>query len=480
MTETTYLDVSVVRVQPYLARTAQLRLRRGASTMIVEATENQRWAEPQSRGLAPGWTLNPEAGDLSGVVALQWTGTEPPDVNVAARVVAHALRDALPQAHLRAVERQGPSYAQAYSAPDRVILDSPPPAPEIVLAARCDWCNSAPALANPVRDERSGRDRHVCDDCRRRKKAAGSTTGHDSRQPATEARLLSCLTDITGETRWRCPDDFAELAASTDSPGNHVATVFADGNRVGAFLDEAATQNVRKDQIVSAIDEASSRAVARAAMHTLPRKDGLVPCTVHVLGGDDILVSVPADSGWSFTADLPARFSDELQRQTEGNDGAWGEVSTMPTISVGLVFHHHSAPFADVVHLAEQQLKAAKRAVEGREASVAFLDLTADGMAVPHDRPASTLTELQDLSADLRSIAALPQSARQVYLQRCDEGTDHVRQQVTDNDRTVPGHRAIADRIAGLDADDVPGRVRTLVDMARWWPPRASRTADLQ
>lgn len=481
MTGTTYLDVSVVRVQTYLARTAQLRLRRGASTMIVQATANERWEDGGAAGPPAGWTPNPEAGDLSGVVALRWHGPGDPgetDVESAARAVASELRRLLPQAHLRAVVRTGPSYAEAYSAPSRPVLDSPPPAPEVVLAARCDWCNAAPALAESVRDERAGRDRHVCDDCRLRKQVAGNTAGREKgREPATEARFLSCVAAVSGTGEWRCPDDFAELARSSGPTANHVATVFADGNRVGAFLTQAAQGQVPKDEIVEAIDTASARAVARAALAALPHDDGYVPCIVHVLGGDDILVSVPAASGWRFTTQLLRLFSDELEQQTSSHE-EWKAVSSRPTISAGVVFHQHTAPFADVVHLAEKRLQAAKRAVQGAKPSAAFLDLTADGMAVPEGRRPHGLDRLDELSSDLGDIAALPQSARHVYRQRCDDGAAAVKQQVLDNDRSVPGHAAVDRRIAGLDDEQVPVLVGTLMDLARWWPPRTTDPED--
>ena len=88
----------------------------------------------------------------------------------------------------------------------------------------------------------------------------------------------------------------------------------------------------------------------------------------------------------------------------------------LPSLSAGLVFHHASAPFADVVLKAGEQLRAAKRATRGEAPSVAFLDLTADGGSAPTSRIPLRIGDLAAEAATLRKIATVSRSHRETLL----------------------------------------------------------------
>ena len=162
-------------------------------------------------------------------------------------------------------------------------------------------------------------------------------------------------------------------------------------------------------------------------------------------------------------------------------------------MSAGLVFHHQSSPFSDVVRLAKDQLDEAKQATQGKAASVAFLDLTADGGQAPACRTALTLAELSKNADQLAAVALIPHSHLQmlVTLHRLSVGDASVAGH--DGRGETPaqtlarrvadlGYRPLLDAIAGpgaggeevrkeLESPAKRDELRRLLDVARWWPP---------
>ena len=183
-----YLDVAAVRIQSWLARSADLKRRRGASVLLTVATEQAVW-ETQ---LPAGTEWNDEAGDLDGVVSLrvadEVSAQEAKQVlDGAAREVVRKLRAEMPHCAFQAVTGSGTSYAGAYgqmAAARRrgmFVVDAPAPPPELVVAKPCDACRQAPAEhagagVDVGRD--TGRRRDLCGECLRRQQYSGGTRGY--------------------------------------------------------------------------------------------------------------------------------------------------------------------------------------------------------------------------------------------------------------------------------------------------------------
>lgn len=197
---------------------------------------------------------------------------------------------------------------------------------------------------------------------------------------------------------------------------------------------------------------------------------------VNLAGGDDLLVSVPAADAWLFTKTLITSFTAILADKA----ASWPKQAreSIPTLSAGLVFHGSKTPFSDVVRLAEVQLHKAK-ATTRASASVAFLDMTADGGAPPKGREPITLSELNKQAGRLQQIADLPSSRRHTLLDllRDNEDIKGFSKRLTDfeDNRPLweiaagPGVDALAvhDRLS-TDQDAV-GQVRRALDIARHW-----------
>ena len=215
-------------------------------------------------------------------------------------------------------------------------------------------------------------------------------------------------------------DTFADMAEAgahdRDDKATQIALIYADGNRVGAFLSRAAEARGGPDkaQLAPLLDQAALGALARAV---IDRFSGWTrpPVIVNLAGGDDLLVSVPAADAWLFTKTLVGSFTSILAEKASG----WPRAArdNVPTLAAGMVFHHASTPFSDVVRLAGRQLDVAKARTRG-SAAVAFLDMTADGNTPPPGRLPVTLRELDKQATWLTQAAALPASRRQTLLER--------------------------------------------------------------
>jgi len=497
-----YLDVSAVRIQDWLTRTPDLKFRRGASVLLTEATARDAWDE-----LPPGMRWNDEAGEVDGVVALVVADSVAEAdaggcIEAAARAVALRMRATMPYCPVQAVTGSGDSYAAAYEGMEqarrdgRFLVDSPPTPAEVILAKPCDQCRSAAAVRPGITIIASEPKQALCLDCHARFEAAGGTSGDLLRRsPLPERRMKEALSAAGMQVKG-FPDNFKAMAAAgqqdQDDTASQLALIYADGNKVGAFLNGAAKAARRggrlaKAEIVPALDQATLGTLADAIIDRFkdwPRP----PVLANLAGGDDLLVSVPAADAWMFVRTLLESFGRHIDVATRGWPGPVRD--QLPSLSAGLVFHHLTAPFSDVVRIAEDQLVAAKRARRGAEPTVAFLDLTADGGHQPPGREPLTLADLTANTGLLEQIEQIPKSRREtlVALHRqavetsADGGADaetpgeEFIRRVTDLDNK-PLWEAVAGPGAGPDdarkaLTERPGALndlRRLLDVARYW-----------
>ena len=487
--------------------------------MLSGATGRDTW---QGK-LPPGTEWNEEAGDLAGVVSLLAASRSEPEacaaLEAAARTVAADLRRALPHCPIRGYIGFGPSYAAAYHEIDRArrmgaaVVDAPAAPAEVILAALCENCGQAAAVRQDPDDD--GNLRRVCGECagRRHRDAAGRTTGSGVAVPKAEAVLHDALVKL-GHAGPRFPDNSKELAAAAvhETGGAHtqVALIYADGNRVGAFLAKAATAastlgRPEKEEIVTAIGDATLAALA-ATVQELFGGRGVLPIIPHMADGDDMMVSVAAPDAWPFARRLLSEFTTQLAARTAD----WpAEVGGRPTLSAGVLFHHHTHPFSDAVQLAKGRLAAAKESVEGRVSTVDFLDLTADGDTSPNRR-AMTLPDLDSRVPLLDRTARIPAAQRATLLGLCREVSEpdeldgaQEEQHSAAGRRPETAAEALARRLVELDAtpllqaiglgpsasveqarERLAGRrsaerdeLRALLDLARWWPVPTAQAA---
>ena len=295
-----------------------------------------------------------------------------------------------------------------------------------------------------------------------------------------KAALAEAGMSVTG-----FPDGFEELAKAgrhdPDDAATQLALIYADGNQVGAFLSAAVHQaRIPKAEIVPVIDRATLAALAdaigdRFAGWSRPA------VLANLAGGDDLLVSVPAIDAWMFVRTLLGSFGEHVDQAARH----WPEPvrKKVPSLAAGMVFHHRTAAFSDVLRMADDLLREAKAATCGSAPAVAFLDLTADGGGKPAGREPVSLAYLTEQADRLEAIAAIPNSRRETLLTLLRQGSapEFIRR-LTDLDNSplwqvVAGpHPDAASTRAVLSAQPHKvGELRRVLDIARYWrtTPRA-------
>lgn len=561
-----FVDIAAVRIQTWLARSAKVRYRRGASFRLADLTDPQHVATL----LPPGGPVvaNTAAGSLSGVASVCFPADglseeQAREMAMTAAIrVASALRDAFPALPLRAVWGSGPSYVQAYAGDMRLrppLLDLPAQVEEGIAARPCGMCRSARAVHPKVSFVADEEGVDLCVDCHSRVMAsdappAGFTSvGSGKSLPKAQLRLEKDLQTDGIESVF--PKDFAKLASwlgRTDGDAaTHLCTLFADGNRIGVLMKAIADQlssaspkpgdppALTRAEAVAQLTAATRRAVAEAALAAVAaveakatdqKPDDLtasrkrkVPALIHIADGDDVLMTVPAAAGWTAATTLATAFEREIG-DLAARAGIDGTTLGSVSISMGMVFHHATHPFADVVGAAEEQLKTAKRQFLGGCSAVAFLDYTADGESsvgtVEADagraRRAISLDELRNWSKAFAAAADVEASQRSNLLQLLRETTA-----VAHGTHSPPSHAAETPRVAlarriktlarsevlalvgGSDGGPIRGETSTAqrtrvqralldddasardelrfrLDIVRWWPPAtaAPHTSD--
>ncbi|MGH8934101.1 MAG: Cas10/Cmr2 second palm domain-containing protein [Egibacteraceae bacterium] len=388
-----YLDVAAVRIQSYLAHTPALWGRRGASAMLAGATSDERVQET-----VPGVEVNRAAGSADGTIHLVVpAGRDPADL--ALRLFT-PLREQVPGAEFHAVWGEGPSYVEARrdvinpKLADGKVLASLPPVNEFPVVRWCYHCGVDPATRTVRLPE--GRE-PACRDCKRRRQAS---LFRNRTKPGftSEEALLAALGRTSENDR---VEDFGELAALGHEWRNHLATIYIDGNAMGEFFRRL--EGVDKDTVSRRVTEIAREALVAAAEQVDRRGRGEpVPVIPHLVGGDDVLVSVTAELAWPFVAVYLRHFAAEASALVDG---------VALTASAAVVFAHASHPFARCVEAADRLLSEAKRRDGGRSATVLWVDVTAEGEHPPGRRP-WTLGELDARAADVDLLASREKSFR--------------------------------------------------------------------
>jgi hypothetical protein len=500
---TVYLDVGAVRIQGYLSRTRHLWGRRGASDVLSSIGDpdgelSEMLVAARERSGLDVQLNDREAPRIDGVVSVILHAPEgdpsEPATLAAASALAGGMAARLPGLQLTARAGDGTSYIEAHARMQSrpALLEWLPVQYEYPPSLRCEECGQDAAVES-VYFEKDRTTIKACSDCAARKRGP-------SRQPAVVTRRSSDVGTFTIEARLveavhgQASDDFNKLAALGKRHTNHVATIVADGNSLGALF-EAARACLRQaptdqDNLIALsklVHDVTWEALV-AATRTVQDAGGpdagrRLPVVPHILGGDDLLVTVTAEHAWTFVRALLRGFATGTASQEKLAAQAKSLGVRAPTLSAGMVISNSHLPFGQQVSLAESLLKQAKTAVQGDGDgySVAWLDTTCDGLNPVADRRPVRLGDLDARADALTRLAGLAPSARQGLSVEID--TDEARlaqQRLSSRIRRMDA--ADAARVRGfLDAHEsglderpwkAPECVRVLRDglsIARWW-----------
>lgn len=477
---TVYLCAYATRIQTWLARTPELKLLRGGShalSAITSAGEVGPWLR-----FAPalaGFSVCRDAGDVDGVVVLE--GSSVRAALDAAPVLLRHLHGTLPGLPWAAWVHESDNYLISYAAADRgdptvkrwsVLATSS----EVSLGKSCASCRQEHAHGSLTHPDASGPEGP---DCRAKRSWAGKE-GPWREVPGQAPSDFDALARIGGLAGSPEPTPTSHAVGRRDSR-NHLATIVADGNQIGSLFSRLAQAGASlaelRSQAVRILDEATHTAVsdaARAASHPQAEVKVVSP---HFVGGDDVLVSVPAAVAWQFASTLAARFEEEfrakltptLMRQDLPPAELLDDLAGI-SLGIGMVFAHAKHPFADAQELAHRAMASAKSDGRGRSSVIGWMDLTAGDTYDPHlIRASDAAAELADAGL-APSTFRLPASARQqlAMLVRDSVGPDGAPSQgFLDEKLSTWGKRT--GLAPGASAVDLPA----VLSRARWWPGSA-------
>jgi hypothetical protein len=158
----------------------------------------------------------------------------------------------------------------------------------------------------------------------------------------------------------RAAQDIEEIAQAGRGQ-NLVGFVYADGNRVGRFIESlssiAAYQ--QKSQAMEAIMldlvyTALAKHLRPFKIKTASQEDWIHPFEILTIGGDDVLLIVPADRALQIAVDICKGFGERVADWRTGDEAPL-------TMSAGVVIANAHNPIRYVQDLAEQLLKSAKK-----------------------------------------------------------------------------------------------------------------------
>ena len=191
------------------------------------------------------------------------------------------------------------------------------------------------------------------------------------------------------------PNDLTDIAKES-KPENYIAFIYADGNNMGAYLENIATPAQYRqfsERVFIALQKAAFDALAK---HLTPTDKNIHPFEIISIGGDDLILIVPGsaafdvvhaigenfdrqfDSQKEFTAVTP----DNLRKSQRYKQKKWMRNQDMQpafSLSLGFVIAEEHTPIGFLEHLAHSLLKSAKtRAKTLKKKEVGYLGGTVD------------------------------------------------------------------------------------------------------
>jgi hypothetical protein len=230
---------------------------------------------------------------------------------------------------------------------------------------RCDSCGKRAAQKWDVTKEE-----WLCEVCNQKRQK-----GRQERRDFVTAFQEWARQKQGFEGKFRHPEDLDTLAGA----GGRIALLYADGNNMGELLQLMPSPASYRH--FSQVLESATRDSLFAAIWTVFGEDRLkdasqpVPFEIIALGGDDVVVIVPAEYGWALALQVLKEFENhpDIQRLEQELSGRLGEgVFRRPislTLSAGLAIADVKYPVSFLFALAEGLLKQAKKLARERRTS---------------------------------------------------------------------------------------------------------------
>ena len=215
-----------------------------------------------------------------------------------------------------------------------------------------------------------------------------------------EAWLLTVMNQNRNQNRTsplgylRNFDELARVPALSTDPerrtrtyeDNHTALVFADANGLGGIFGKLRRKAANDEQTMrqltrlsKGVKQATGKALIAATTAVTDPSDTKLAVIPHLLGGDDLLVSLPATRVWPFVRELMSNLHQQFEEHV---DPFIPEQLGLPkpSVSAAVLISQLAFPFGLQVDLVEQLLQQAKRHGLGRQWTLSWQDVTHEGV----------------------------------------------------------------------------------------------------
>lgn len=237
-------------------------------------------------------------------------------------------------------------------------------------------CQSCGGMADRITTY-AGEERLLCRACRK-KEEAGRGAGL-WKEFETFLQEQGIAPDKAENLR---PDDFEEIGKRCVARRGYTALVYGDGNAMGRVVKNISDVN-QFERFSKAIDSAVREACHEALYRHCTMEDGKIPAAILLLGGDDLMVYLAADTAMPFATEVARLFEEKTRKKlSEGDLDKFFENRLGGkglTFSLGIAYGKSHTPISIMADQAEELLKSAKkrgssRAFEKNQAPPACLD----------------------------------------------------------------------------------------------------------
>lgn len=261
---------------------------------------------------------------------------------------------------------------------DGTIEGEPRPLPFIEYVGtmrRCTSCDVRPASVLPnLGDDRQ---ETFCEPCLCKRKA-GTQAKKGDPQPGEPRDPKYAWIRPWGTWLQEEQPGFIVEKTSHDLDGiskhsrRFVGLIYADGNSVGEQVARLTSISAYR-RFARRMVRANEAAVARALTRFIRPDKGVWPFEIITIGGDDVLLFVPADLALEIAADIAKSFADDMYEP---------DADRQISLSVGVLLMPDSTPIRFARDLVEQLLDSAKQRSkrEGVGSTIDFMALKATTM----------------------------------------------------------------------------------------------------
>jgi hypothetical protein len=165
------------------------------------------------------------------------------------------------------------------------------------------------------------------------------------------------------------PPNFEKIGELCSAKKGYTALVYADGNGMGKIVDQIKTAEQFEffsNTVDESIKEACYEALKEVFFSQNSKQYTMLPAVLLMLGGDDLLVYLTADSAFSFAIKVAEKFNEETKKRFR----QYTRQKSFPvkniaerglTISLGIAYGKTQTPFSILLDQAEELLVNAKR-----------------------------------------------------------------------------------------------------------------------